>query len=197
MKKIFISLSIIAIAFGTNAQSTKFGVKAGLTGSNLKEKITDGNTSLTTTLDTKIGFYVGGFMELNVSNQFAVQPEVFFSTMGGQIKEDGTTYKLDLGYINIPVLAKYKFTNAFAVYAGPQVGMLISARSKGGGESIDVKELFKGVDFSGVLGVGYTLSSGIGFDARYQIGLANIAKSTGSTVKNNAFAIGVHYFFSK
>jgi len=197
MKKIFLSLSIIALAIGAQAQSVKFGVKAGLVGSNATEKETVGNVTNSVTLDTKIGFYAGGLMELSVSNQFAIQPELFFTTMGGKLTESGDEFKLDLNYINLPVLAKYKFTPAFSVYAGPQVGFLMTAKAKSGGESVDIKEVFKGVDFSGVLGVGYTLTSGVGFDARYQVGFANVAKNTGSTVKNNAFAVGIHYFFYK
>ena len=101
----------------------------------------------------------------------------------------------NLGYINLPILAKYK-SEGFSVFAGPQVSYLLSAKSKSSqdNQTVDDKDEYKPVEVSGVLGVGYTLSNGFGVDARYQLGLTNLIKDnqgTDATAKNSAFMVGL------
>src|SRR5687768_2381617 len=103
MKKI--TLSIIAVlAFGfTNAQETKFGVKAGVNFANLSGDDVFGDNS------TKIGFNVGGFAEIKLSEKFAIQPEILYSTQGTKSEIEGVDDDifLNLSYLNVPVMARY------------------------------------------------------------------------------------------
>jgi hypothetical protein len=191
MKKIILAITLIAITtIGAQAQ-TSFGLKGGMTSSNL----TVSGSGVSISMSSKIGFYAGAFAEIGVSENFAVQPEVLYALLGAQIKNGGQTEKMNLSYVNIPVLAKYKM-NGFSIFAGPQIGILVSAKDQDGNSG---KEDFKSTDFSGVFGAGYTTMSGFGFDARYQIGLGNISSDAGmgATLKNNAFYVGVHYKFNK
>lgn len=197
MKKLFFAITVIALTAGTaQAQSTSFGLKAGMTDANMKFSGSGVNISLT----SKIGFYAGAFADIGVSENFSVQPELFYSALGAKQKgTDGDPdATLNLGYINLPVLAKYK-KDGFSAFLGPQIGYLLSAKSKSGSSSEDDKSQYNSTDFSGVIGVGYTLTSGLGFDARYQLGFSNIAKNSNGqgTVKNSAFMIGIHYVFNK
>ena len=195
MKKLlFLITTCTVIGFTASAQKTTFGLKAGMTAANMKESF-DG---LKLSYSTKIGFYAGALAEIGVAKNFAVQPELFFALMGAQLKDSGINAKLNLGYINLPILLKYK-SEGFSAFAGPQIGYLVTAKVKDGGKKADAKDQFKSTDFSGVVGAGYTLSNGFGFDARYQVGLSNISKDTGidGNGKNSAFMVGVHYFFSK
>ena len=197
MKKLFFAITVIALTAGTaQAQTTSFGLKAGITDANMKFSGSGVNISLT----SKIGFYAGAFADIGVSENFSVQPELFYSALGAKQKgTDGDPdATLNLGYINLPVLAKYK-KDGFSAFLGPQIGYLLSAKSKSGGSSEDDKDQFKSTEISGVIGVGYTLTSGLGFDARYQLGLSDISKNSGGegTVKNSAFMIGIHYVFNK
>lgn len=201
MKKLLFAIAAIAFSVvSAQAQSTSFGLKAGMTSSNLKFSGSGVNISLT----SKIGFYAGAFADIGVSENFGVQPELYYSMLGAKAKTgdpdlgDGT---IDLGYINLPVLAKYK-KDGFSAFIGPQISYLLSAKSKSGGESEDDKDSFNSTDFSGIIGASYTLTNGFGFDARYQLGLSNISKKTNNgegssvTVKNNAFMVGIHYVFN-
>lgn len=191
MKKIIIAIAVIAFStVGAQAQ-TSFGVKGGMTSSNLKIS----GSGVNVTLSSKIGFYAGAFAEVGVSENFAVQPEVLYSLLGAQSKFMDETSKLNLSYVNIPILAKYKSNGFFAV-VGPQIGILVSAKDSDGNSS---KESFNSTDFSGVFGAGYTTMGGFGIDARYQIGFGNIAKDTEGegSLKNNAFYFGIHYQFGK
>jgi outer membrane protein with beta-barrel domain len=196
-------LAIVAIAFSatTQAQTTSFGLKAGMTGSNMKMS----SSGFTISLKTKIGFYAGAFAEVGVSEKFAVQPELFYSSMGAKMKlsDSGQNFSAteNLGYISLPILAKYK-TDGFSIFLGPQISYLLSAKSKDSesNSSVDDKDEYKPIEIAGVIGAGYTFTNNLGIDARYQVGLSNLVKDnegTDGTAKNSAFMVGLHYFFNR
>lgn len=200
MKKAIMLLfaATFTLAFTANSQTVNFGVKAGITASNLKLSLS--NTSMTMT--TKVGFYAGAMADIDVAENLSVQPELYYSSMGAKVAgnpglgfEDS---KDDFRYFNLPVLLKYK-KEGFAVFLGPQIGMLVSAKEKVGNVSTDYKDNLKSTDFSGIIGASYTLHNGFGLDARYQLGFSNITKgvTNGTSLKNNAFMAGFHYFFNK
>lgn len=196
MKKLFLAITVVAFSAVTaQSQTTSFGLKAGMTSANIKEKFESASVSLS----SKIGFYAGAFADIGISENFGVQPELFYSSLGAKAKgTDGDPdVTLDLGYINLPILAKYK-NNGFSAFLGPQIGYLLSAKSKSGGDTEDEKDQLKSTDVSGVIGIGYTLTNGFGFDARYQLGFTNISKDATDqgSVKNSAFMVGIHYQFN-
>jgi len=73
-----------------------------------------------------------------------------FSTQGTTIEgyDGDSNNNVKLNYLNIPVLAKYYITDAFSVEAGPQIGLLLSAKSRGE----DIGDLYKSSDFGLNLG---------------------------------------------
>jgi hypothetical protein len=121
-------------------------------------------------------------MEYSISDKFSLQPEVLFSQQG--LKEDlyDNQYevKLKLGYINIPLMAKYYATDQLNLEIGPQLGFLTSAdyyeKDNEYDESYeeDVKRYFKKTDVGINFGIGYQLKNGIGINARYNLGLTDI-----------------------
>lgn len=198
MKKILLTLAVVIFcAAGVNAQ-INFGLKAGMTAANMKAS----GGGITVSMDTKIGFYAGALAEIGVSENFSVQPELFYSLLGSKMNFEGISAKDDLSYINLPILAKYR-KDGFSLFLGPQVSYLVAAKEKISGadfeddENGDIKDEMKSIDFSGVIGAGYTLANGFGFDARYQLGLSNNYKNNedGMTLKNSAFLVGIHYKF--
>jgi hypothetical protein len=194
MKRIIL-VAIALMAFGfTNAQSTKYGVKGGLNVS--------GITGYAEDTKTLIGFHVGGFAEIKVIEKLAIQPEFLFSTQGTVIEgfngDSNTTVKVN--YLNIPVLAKYYITNAFTVEAGPQIGFLLSAKTRGE----DVSDLYKSTDFGFNLGCGYNFTENIFVGARYTIGLTDVNDASDESLypdlynasfKNSNFALSLAYKF--
>jgi hypothetical protein len=187
MKKI-IALFVCVASFGAVSAQVSFGGKAGLNLSTFGGEDNDG-------AKMKPGFHVGAFADIPVSGAFSVQPEVFFSTQGAKFEEDGTDYKSNMGYINVPVLAKYSTASGFYALTGPQIGFLLSAKGKAEGESEDIKELFKKTDFSWALGVGYKFGNNIGVAARYNLGLSNIWDGEDGSLKNNVIQVGLTYSF--
>lgn len=194
MKKLLLSLSLVAIAFiSANAQVT-FGVKAGLnlstwTGSDASSTNFPGKAM-------KAGLNIGAQVAIPVSSNFSVQPEAVYSMQG--VKVTGGTYELD--YINIPVLAMYRFHGSnFSAGTGPQIGFLTTAKAKpSGGTSTDIKDQLQSTDFAWAFNFAYMTNMGLGFNARYNLGLSTIDKGTGGTkdkVNNSVIQLGAFWNF--
>lgn len=187
MKKILMTaVAVFGFAFA-NAQETKFGAKAGLNLSNFTGDIE--NTS------TKIGFQVGAFVEIKVSDKFSVQPELLFTSVGA--KFDGSPdVTATLNYLAIPVMAKYYVADKFSLEAGPQIGFLMSAKAKADGDSEDIKDGFESTDFGINIGAGYDVTENINIGLRYTVGVSNILADSGDFKGGNSnFALAVGYRF--
>lgn len=165
MKKIILSaIAIMAFAF-SNAQETRFGVKGGLNIST----VVGGDVENTKSL---VGFHVGGLAEIHIVEKFYIQPELLFSAQGTKVDgpfEDGD---IKLNYLNIPVIAKYYIVDKkFNVEAGPQLGVLLSAKAEGE----DIKDFTRSVDFGFNIGAGYSFTDNLSVGLRYTIGLSPIS----------------------
>lgn len=208
MKRIIFSV-IAVITFGfINAQDVKYGVKGGLNVSSFSGD-NDGMD-----LKSRVGFNIGGFVEIKLSEKFAIQPEVLYSQQGTRIKVKGSFYdgyndqyyrgtlKYNLGYINVPVMFKYYVAEKLVVEAGPQIGFLVSANGKAKvGDvktEVSIKDYYKTIDFGVNFGAGYDFTQNISVGARYNLGLANIAKTEAGDdgkLHNGVFSLSVGYKF--
>lgn len=202
------------IAFGTTvAQEVSLGVKAGGNLSSLSGDV-EGMSFLP-------GFHAGGFAEIKLSEKFALQPELLFSMEGGKSSfklqssevSMSSEEKLKLGYINLPVMAKYYVTEGLSVELGPQIGYLISAKSEYEFSSTfegitiedsgkeDVKDFMKKTSFGASVGLGYTMKNNLYFQARYHLGLSNINDTEDeedgylAKIKNNGFQLSIGFKF--
>ena len=207
MKKlIFTIATVVAIGFTAHSQEIKYGIKAGLNIANF-----GGDTEKT---NVRPGFNAGALVEIRFNN-FAIQPEIFYSQQGSKIKyniysgdilSEEYEYTSKLGYINVPIIAKYYILEGLSLQAGPQIGFLISAKDKAEAtvsgtnmsDEMDSKDLYEKIDFSILGGVGYDLPIGIFFQARYNVGLSNINKDPEAAdikLTNNVFSFSVGYKF--
>lgn len=189
MKKTIIFVATLFFMFNAKSQSAHFGVKAGMNASSLDY---EGNSDM----QSKIGFNAGLLAHIHTGNEFwAFQPEVYYSSEGAKSKSNSNE-SINLGYINVPVLIQYMFNNGFRLQAGPQVGFLMSAKSKVNDNSTDIKSSMQSAVFSIPAGIGYLTSTGLGFDARYDFGISNINKSTGrAKTRSNVFQFDIFYQF--
>ena len=191
--KLHLSMAIVAMFLASvmQAQHVNIGIKAGLNLYNIKY-----NNDIK--YDTKAGLHAGLLGHIHVTKNFAVQPELLFSAQGAKYTTSGVDTKLNLNYLNIPVLLQYMFDNGFRFEAGPQVGLLLTAKADNGTTKTDIKSDLKPVDVGLALGLGYIhVPSGFGVDARYNLGLSNINDDDNSTLKanNRGFQLGVFYQF--
>jgi hypothetical protein len=146
--------------------------------------------------DPRIGFNFGFLGHIHLNNQFAIQPEIVYSAQGAMQNVDNGTNKLNLDYINVPVLLQYMFDNGLRLQAGPQVGFLVSAKSKTGNNSLDVKNDMNPIDLALSFGASYVFpATGLGIDARYNLGLSNINKNGTVNSTNRGLQLGIFYIF--
>jgi hypothetical protein len=172
-------MTIAGFAQGRNAE---FGIKAGVNLADYNDAVSGAST--------RTGYHVGLLAHIHLSPNWALQPEVVYSTQGaefGNAKE-----KVD--YINIPVLAQYMFRGGFRLQTGPQIGILTSAKSTSGNTETSIRNGFNSTDFGWTFGIGYLSSSRLGFDARYNLGISDITKG-GGDVNNRVLQLGLFYQF--
>jgi opacity protein-like surface antigen len=114
------------------------------------------------------------------------------------------TIKAD--YLNIPLMLKYGVTDKLFLEFGPQLGFLLSAKSKieetydgeTYSEEQDIKDSFKSIDFGLNFGVSFDVAENIMIGVRYNLGLSNIIDEEDSgddKLQNAVFSLSVGYRF--
>ncbi len=201
MKKLFLSAAVVMSSL---AFAQQFGVKAGMNVSSLSDDASLSDQG------SKIGFNAGVFMNAPLAENFSIQPELMYSQMGEKYNQTilGTTYARSrhLDYITVPVMFQYNATPGLYLEAGPELGLLVSAKNKYTNEtnnstineSSNYKDDLNGFNFGLGLGAGYYFTPQIGVTARYVAGLTDILKdrpSGSDAVRNNVFQVGLAYKF--
>jgi len=185
-KTLFIALAAAA-SFAVHAQNVDFGLKGGL---NLASWTTNSNGA---GYQNRLAYHVGGLAQINLTPQIAVQPEVVYSSQGTKYTLGSTEHSLALNYINIPVMVQAKIGSGVYAEAGPQIGFLTSVSDKINSTETNyfTTQDFKNTDVALGFGLGFQGSSGIGVDARYNLGLTNINNAGSNDIKNNVLQIGL------
>jgi hypothetical protein len=191
MKKLVLSAAFVALGMGiSNAQEPTFGVKGGLNLASLGGDIED--------VDALTSFHIGGFAQFEISEKFMIQPELLYSAQGA-VNSEESDLKIKLDYINLPIMAKYMVAEGFSLEGGPYVGFAINREASFDGDSVDLDDEFKSLDYGVGLGAGYELDSGLMFSLRYNLGLANIADEFDGedfSINNNVLQVSVGYKFN-
>jgi len=188
--KIIIStlFAVLLISGAANAQHANIGVKAGVNAHTI-----NGNDNF----DTKIGFHLGLLGHIHLASQFALQPELVYSVQGAKFGSSGQDLHVNLNYVNVPVLLQYMFNNGFRLQAGPQLGILASAKSGSNNNKVDVKDNFENLDLGLGMGASYVNpATNFGIDIRYNVGLSNINKNGNTNYYNRGLQAGVFYLFN-
>lgn len=184
MKKILLfGLALLASQVYAQDKSITFGVKAGANFSNLNFDTDFINFSPDGTTNLFIGFLV----DVGVTESLHFQPELQYSMEGADSIEG---QDLGIGFINIPLMLKYYLVEGFNIQAGPQVGFLVDE-----GDLEGLKSTNFGLNF----GAAYELPMGLFFDARYNLGVSNIAEDDPEfedvSLKTKGFQLGIGYRF--
>jgi hypothetical protein len=184
MKKLLFIALLSTIVVAAQAQ---FGLKGGL-------NISTATGSDATDSKSKAGFYFGVFYNIPIGNSVSLQTEAVYSAEGAKFDDAGDELKFLLNYINLSALFRYNFQGGFFLGTGPQLGIRTSAKAKELGVTVDIKDQIKSTDFAWAFATGYDLPMGLGFYARYNLGLAKIAED-GSDIKTSCFQLGLRYTF--
>ncbi len=184
-----------ALIGAAHAQSKdlQFGIKGGLGFSEISGSTVDKSL--------RMGIQFGGVMTQKLSDSLSMQYEALYSQKG--IVEtttlDSVDYKAEtnIDYLEIPVFAKFKVAEKWAVYGGGYVGWALSKKGKLTGGSIsaevDLDEFVNDLDYGVLLGVQAQLAEHWAVDARYTLGLTDVITSTSTDGKNSTIAISATY----
>lgn len=193
MKKlVFLVVAFFAFSFAQAQDGIKLGFKAG---GNLSSATGD---DVSGEVEYKFGFHAGILVNYGVSDLVSIQPELLFSNKGWQTSDEDITVKINLNYIEIPVLAHIN-TGALFFELGPTLAFNVSSRvtaSNGDDEeSTDLKDLIgvepETLDIGYAAGIGYKLESGLGFNLRYNGGLSKLFEDSKS--HNSNFMLSLSY----
>ncbi len=222
MKKIFAVLMVtLVMTFSENAQA-QFGIKGGLSMSDVKYDIsgTKGN------FGSKTGMHIGMTYGFQMGDQFVIEPGLLYVQKGYESESDGggvfyptkTTTKLN--YLEIPLLFKYNINiggsrgrgpkNSIFIAAGPYTSFGVGGNYRheidtGGTEKwieesgikygSDDSSDIKSLDFGIQAGIGFQMASGIIIGASYDLGLSNITpvEDLGIDQKNTAILVSLGY----
>lgn len=173
------SVSHVTFAQTTDSSKLKFGFKGGVNFSNLYIDDVEDNNVLT-------GFNVGLFARLPITQTFAIQPELLYTTKGAELEYNNAfvngTSTFKLNYLELPVLLVINVSENFSVHGGPYIAYLIDgqATNDSQGTLFDVENNLDNDDYnkfdSGVaFGIGYDTDA-VGFGVRYSYGLQKVGK---------------------
>lgn len=192
LKAILIAALMVCGVSTVSAQVEKglrYGVTAGL---NTSTTDADGTKS-------KIGFHVGARAEYNFSESLYATASLLYSHKGYKI--DGwDDYKANAGYLEIPVMAGYRWTlnNGLSIFGetGPYFAFGICGKEKADG--------YEDADFFGDEGAkrfdaGWGIAAGVEYSkfqirVGYEFGFTKLW-DVDDSAKNRNLMVGVSYMF--
>jgi hypothetical protein len=202
MKKIVtLSFMLLFSGFLFAQLPFNFGIKAGVTTSKLTTDIGETQSAI-------LNFQGGAFARINVK-KFYIQPEIYFTKKGGEIKDSiefnggvKGVKKINLNTIDVPLLIGYKLFDAklvnLRVMAGPVMSFVIKKDPKitYDGHNVDLaNDFYKKDNFENQT---WALQAGAGMDVlmfsldiRYEWGLNDIYKPSQADFKNNIFLVSL------
>ncbi len=167
----------------------KFGVKGGV---NLSQLYVDQPNAEDENM--KIGYHIGLFGKVPVTNFLAFQPEVLYTNTGAKITYGGSDLatllgiqegevRFNLNYVQVP-LTLVGNLGAFNIHAGPYVSYLVGANVKDlKAADLNTNQIsdldtddFNRLDYGLVGGIGVDVK-GFTIGARYNYGLREIGNS--------------------
>lgn len=195
MKKIIFLFLVSNLMLNAQKNEGSIGIKGGL---NLATITGDASDNLS----TRLAFHFGFMLESKISERMALQPELLFSSQGAIEKTGNEDLQYRLNYINVPILFKFYVSDEFSFDVGPQLGVLVSAKSSfRSSHDNDIKVNFSDTDYGLALGVGYKFINKVNLSARYNFGLKNISNKNydflnDGTIKNSVFQLSLGYYFN-
>lgn len=190
MRKLFL---LILAGFSLTAAHAQllFGIKGGANLSSIDSR----NYG---ELKWKTNFHAGVLVSIPVISHFSLQPEIMYSGQGARSTEAGVTSNLNIDYMNIPILVKYKHPSGFFLETGPQIGWLLNAKLLLPNYNEDFKYLYSSKDISWAFGLGYLIKeANLGFDVRYNMGMNDLFKNNfDGSGHNNVVQVGAFFLFS-
>jgi hypothetical protein len=135
----------------------------------------------------RLGLAAGAELEYQVSDIFSLSAAAMYSMQGSK----NGNIKLNLDYINVPVMANVYVVPGLAVKLGLQPGFKVNSKVDVLGVSANISGA-KSVDLSLPVGLSYEYKNFV-LDGRYNFGLTNVNEI--GDRKNSVFQITAGYKF--
>lgn len=192
MKKLLVMAAMVLSSVGAFAQYSAGDFT-------IQPKVGLNCTSLTEDdAEYKAGFVGGVEAEYHISPLVGISGGLLYSMQGAKIK-DIDDAKMNMDYLNIPILANIYVAKGLALKAGIQPAFNVSNKVKMNGVSVDYDKYapdgaeIKTFDFAIPVGISYEYMN-VCLDARYNIGVTKVAD--GDCVgRNSVFQITLGYKF--
>ena len=185
MKKTFLAAVLfIATSATIQAQLLQLGVKGGV---NFASQTGDAFPEQNFDKEGITSFHAGLVAEIKLLEKFSVQPELLYSTQGATYKNAIQEYKNELGYISIPVMAKFYLTDSFSLEVGPQASFLVSEKN-----DFDVEDA-ETFEFGLNAGLGFKITKNFFVQGRYGLGLTEASKN--ADIKNSTVQLSAGFMF--
>lgn len=215
-KQILLFIFILSTAISFAQVQPKFGVRGGITSTGMRgdavtnlDKLLNFTNGMVTTQSTT-GFFGGGYVNIPLGGDLSVEPAVYYSLKGYELRGALNIKGLDVlsanakaqlqsQYIDIPVLLKAN-VGGLQVFAGPQFSYLAKADLKTTAgvlgvnllkNTTDATSQFNRWDAALTGGVGYQFNNGINIMASYDYGLSKVDAGQKLNSYNHGFKVGL------
>ncbi len=173
MKKLFIlSIFLLGISLMVSAQKFHGGVTAGLAATQVAGDTYSGYD--------KAGLFLGGYVNLDISEKSSLQMELTYFQKGSRVNPDSTNnfqqYKFRANYVEMPVLYMFK-AGKFIIHAGPSLGFLMGHYEESDYQRLDNLDGYNkpaALTLQINLGMRYFFTGKFGADFRTNNSLLNI-----------------------
>lgn len=185
MKKLVFVLLFVLCSLAVHAQNSGFGLKAGLSSTQL-----DFENKEVVPSNAQTGYHLGVFARIGGAG-FFVQPELLFTQTSGSFRFEGIytptqwpiEYEAKFNRLDVPVMAGLRVLKVVRLMAGPVASFNINSSLK------DASNTVKAVDFKKATlgyqaGVGVDLGN-LSIEGKYEGGLSNFTESIGTYTADN------------
>lgn len=193
MKRVIVVLLFFVFSIEAFSQSkVRPGIRLGLNSANISN----------TNLEDKIGLNGAVFADIRFTDFYALQPEIAFSSQGGESSFNGED--LNVNYISIAAVSKFFVIPKQGLHfiVGPSIDIdfdnnLINIVNDTNNSDVTP------IDLALFFGIGYEFPFGLIIEARYKQGLINIDlfddffddNQENNTSLNTVFQVGIAYKF--
>jgi hypothetical protein len=187
MKKLLLSAGIILFVASINSLNAQVKVQPGIKGGVSFSSLTNLKG------DERTTGHGGIFVNTMLNSHWSIQPELLYSAQGQKYSDvNSKDNVLALDYVQLPVMLQYHPVPKVYVEAGPQVGLLVNAKTEGPNDAnkVDVKDNFKKADFGVNVGLGVNATKNIGIYGRYNFGVMDVVKAQGIYRQNRNLELG-------
>jgi opacity protein-like surface antigen len=192
MKKYLLILAAVVITQSAQAQFFQIGLKGGVSSSKTQVAELFNNEINYNTGSAKLGWHLGLYTRIKIS-KFYIQPELLFSSTGGEIEITGQGIstpqlaEIDLNKLDVPVMAGFFLGKSFRIFVGPTFSYLISEEIKGTELISDIRQNYNQATIGYQAGLGFDISR-LTIDLKYEGNLSSLGESVAIPVINETFS---------